>query len=267
MADTPTDRAEQLLNSVDHAHARLKQAWQTRPDGDLQTGQTSTGRITSSEIPDPASHAAANLERLRGDVLTRIVDITADLADVDAINADPSPVFRCRRLTDVLALHRQYAATLLTRIRQLQADPACWDDAQSLTGTLASHTQQIVRTSHWAYGKLAQPDADPSIRQCKTEGCQNVAEDNSVWCRTCREREERRQVKQEQRRRQIRADRENGLRCWGQIRDDCDAMLSDTDRARNATNCGACRKWKHDEAKRLERASSGAVAVEYHDPP
>lgn len=271
MADTPTDRAEQSLHRIDVAHSRLKQAWNHQLDGHLQTGSTATGRISSSHIPDPASDTAANLERARIDVLAQVTEHTAALAGIDAIDADPSPVFRCRRLVDVLALHRQWSALLLTRIRALEADPARWDDAKSLTGALAAVAQDIHRTSLNAHRRLTQPDAPPGLRVCDDDRCQRPAFDNGLLCRTHQDRAERAAAMAEQRRRQVAADRANGRRCHGTLRPGgCEEMLSDRDRAANATNCGACRKWDHDERKRqakrqAEYATNGAVAFRYHD--
>lgn len=237
----PSDRASELMDRIDHAHARLRRAWRSRPDGDLQTGRPTTGRVTSSRIPDPASDAAATLERLRADVLATVCELTAELAETDAVATDPSPVFRSRRLTDVLTLHRQYAGQLFGRIRTLEQDPTGWDDAKSLTSTLAAHTQQIHRTSLWAHGRLAQPDAPPGLRVCDDDHCQSPAHQDSLWCPTHKAREERRQAMHEQRRRQVAADRANGLRCHGEIRD-CEQMLSDRDRRRGRRNCSQCRR-------------------------
>lgn len=236
----PSDRASDLMKTIDVAHSRLKRAWRSRPDGDLQTSRPSTGRISSSRVPDPASDAAATHERLRRDVLSTVCELTAELAETDAVGADASPVFRCRRLDDVLALHRQYSGQLLTRIRALET-PTGWDDARSLTSTLASHAQAIHRAAQWAYGRLAQPDADPGIRVCDDDQCQRPAHENSLLCRTHIDRRDRAQAKAEQRRRQIRADRANGLRCMGEIRD-CEELLTERDRQRGRRNCSQCRR-------------------------
>lgn len=298
MSAKPSDRASELMSTVDEAHAKLKRAWRSRPDGDLQTGRPETGRISSSRIPDPASDSAYAIERTRTDVLARVTDLTAELAD--AVDADQALAFRSRRLDDVLALHRQWAGQLFTDIRRLEKQPSGWDDAKSLTSTLAFHAQQLHRTSLWAYGSLAQPDAPKGLRVCDDERCQSPAHENSLLCRLHIERQQRWLEKAEQRRRQVRADRENGLRCRGEIRD-CEAMLTDRERAngrrncsqcrtprcaaeirtdctrpltdddidRNATNCNTCRKWDHDERKRqakrdAERASDGAVAFRWN---
>ena len=268
MSGSPKDLAEQHLHTIDVAHSRLKQAWQHRPEGDLQTSATNTGRIATSHIPDPAYEAAATLEHARTRVLTIVTEHTAELADIDVIATNPAPVWRARRIEDLLALHRQWSAQLLTHVRRLQADPARWDDANSMTGTLAAVAQQIHRTSLWAHRLLTQPDAPPDLRVCDNDQCQQPATDNKLLCRTHTERAERAAHMAEQRRRQVAADRANNLRCHGQLRD-CDAMLSDADRRLGAANCGACRTWKSREVKKQRQqvlSSDGHVAWSWQDP-